>query len=1353
MILINLVLKRLLSIIVVCFIVIGMFTIPIYAQTNDFSAECLINGDEYNILGKAESDYVNVVLMPADTDVENFSSENFDQSGYVYFSVKNNNGTFSKSFELPNDFSDGEYKSVVWDNAEQLELYFIVGDEAYKNTLISNKIKDDKLDEVIERYGHLFDIDIENHNNLKSSVKKAVAGKLGSVKITDFEKQYSESVLSSLFENLETNADVYTLLKMIGVDLDTYYNKLNDDIQQKVLTKLLNNLPDSIEKMKELAELYSEEAYQEQNNPSSTGQNRPGSSTGGNGSGFKPGSVVANISGPVSNFSNNQSLSEVQKLSDISNHWAKESITELFKMGIVSGSTDGNFYPENNVSRAEFAKMLAGVIGIDALYNAEKTFSDVNSTSWYYGYIMALCNHGIMKGYTDNEFRPDNSITRQEMATAIYRFLESRDFAMDDETEFSDINDASEYAKDAILKLGGLGLIVGTDGKFRPVDNLSRAETATVMLRIYNKLNNLDTDDISFVSKDNLENQLSFLVTEKLTTSEARVKEAEALIPKLLNRSLRGVTRAGFLSDVYDLSINVALTPNEQYFTDLPLSRAETASVQAAVDNGFIEKTEEFRPDDIITGYDALGAMLCALGYKDYANLKGGWPAGYIDAAQKAGLMEDVPKNIALSEPLDEDAAKVMLLNMLSSRAAITIGTVDGEKKLTVSDETLLENIHKVFVSTGIVRETNLNSLDKIGINKQKNVIIGNSVYTVNDDNDYSSYLGYSVNAYYKKDNKLLMLAKTQDNEIVTFPIDRAILDSNLTVKYDYYEKNRTYKYKLNDDYSLLYNGALSTKTLKSVVDTTSDATIELLDNNDDGTYDIVTIKRPEYVLVSGISKINRLVYDKNSSENVINLDDENVVFHIEGRNGDIRFLDVASDELYEMYSTEDKQLVDLKLMNKTVVGNASAMGDDSITVNDVDYKTTEYFNKYYLERFVLGNDYSFTLSSSGRIIGFSESGTDMVPGYITNVLLDDGKSNKNLVIEMYTQNNKFESYNIDKNKRVMVDGVMTNTNDLYNMLMSGSVVNDQLVFYRADENKNLKAIDFSQLNSEGNFGEIKKDADSLTEYVFDTTSFLYRSTGELMYPNFNISGSIVFIVPNDITNEEGFYVTSSAFFSDIKRYSNIRPYNISKNGSAEVVVYHSDNAVPEFSSNSGSLVVEKMVNALNSDGEASKKISGWVDTQYKSYMLDEDVSIYKASGEQLGFGDVIRFYADGDVIKSLVCDFDANESVFARNNDPNASDMNGGYSSFMYQFGEAYYAGENYIYIGGGADGKNLSNSALRNFTASTKNIAIIDLNNQSVRTGTLEDIKTYKNFGCGDFVLIRQRNLITMAIYVYVK
>ena len=117
MILINLVLKRLLSIIVVCFIVIGMFTMPIYAQTNDFSAECLINGDEYNILGKAESDYVNVVLMPADTDVENFSPENFDQSGYVYFSVKNNNGTFSKSFELPNDFLDGEYKSVVWDNA------------------------------------------------------------------------------------------------------------------------------------------------------------------------------------------------------------------------------------------------------------------------------------------------------------------------------------------------------------------------------------------------------------------------------------------------------------------------------------------------------------------------------------------------------------------------------------------------------------------------------------------------------------------------------------------------------------------------------------------------------------------------------------------------------------------------------------------------------------------------------------------------------------------------------------------------------------------------------------------------------------------------------------------------------------------------------------------------------------------------------------------------------------------------------------------------------------------------------------------------------------------------------------
>ena len=88
-----------------------------------------------------------------------------------------------------------------------------------------------------------------------------------------------------------------------------------------------------------------------------------------------------------------------------------------------------------------------------------------------------------------------------------------------------------------------------------------------------------------------------------------------------------------------------------------------------------------------------------------------------------------------------------------------------------------------------------------------------------------------------------------------------------------------------------------------------------------------------------------------------------------------------------------------------------------------------------------------------------------------------------------------------------------------------------------------------------------------------------------------------------------------------------------------------------------------------------------------------------------------------------------------------------------MYQFGEVYYIGDGYVYIGGGEDGTDVSPSQLRNFATNTTNIAIIDMNEKTVRTGKDSDIKSCQNSGRGDFVVIRQRNLLTMAIYVYVR
>lgn len=1350
------IMKRFFALLISCSVAAGMYVMPSYAEDAEFAAVCAVENGIYSISGRGNGDRINVIINPAEEDINAFTAEILSQSNHIAFSVENGSDGFQKRFTLPQDFSDGEYKSVVWDGAEEHILYFMSGSEDYKNELLSKKIKDGFLEETVVRYGEQYGIDVNSYKALKESVKSAIEDELGKTEITDFTAQYNASVQKALFARLENTQEMYDILVLLNTDFE-YYNKLDDSTRQSVLLKLLKNLPGTPEQLKALAEQYSKESYQNINkNPSGglTGGSS-GSSSGGS-RGPSAGSSVITTNGQTAGEKPTAEPSQ-ESLSDISGHWAKDVVEELVKKGIVSGSSDGRFYPDNNITRAEFSKMLAESIGVKQ-GQGQQQFSDVDTSSWYCGYVTALCEMGIISGFGDGLFRPDDNITRQDIAVMVYRVLEQRGIEPEKEKEFSDKSQISEYALNAVSRLGGAGIISGfDDGSFRPVDLSTRAEAAAIVLRTYNNIENIgilqtreNTEDKADREEKTEANTL--LVKNEMTKKEARTAEADQLIPKLLNRPMRGVTRAGFISDVSDLINPVSVIATEQYFTDLPVSREETSSIQVMADKGFIASEGEFYPDDIINVSDAIKIMVCALGYKDFAEAAGGWPTGYMQAAEKAELWYNVSRTT--DGKLDEETAKLMLLNMLQSRA-VTIGRASGDKiEYVTDDKTLLEKVFGIYVSTGIVEETTLNSLKRIGISKGKNIIVGDKKYFADNENeDYLSYLGYHVNVYHTEENEVFMLAKTEKNKTAAFPVDGAWLENNLTIKYEDESGKTTIKCKLDDDYYFLYNDALSSGVPEQILAAAGDGTVEILDNNNDGKYDIMSIKNPEYVVVDSISRTNRLIYDKNSSENLIDLYDDDIMLHIEGRNGNqIRFIDVSGGEIYELYTTEDKKLVNLKLMSKVLAGAVSVKSKDKLTINGTEYKTTEYFNQYYDNILTLGNKYLFNLSSAGKIIAFDGSASNMKLGYVSGAGWEDGKADESMFIRLFTQDNKFETYTAGK--KLTIDGKSADIKRLYEKLLTNGMLNDQLIRYRVDEEGKIKAVDFAEVNTSDMIGEKKADENSLTEYKFSQSSFYYKDTVDLMYPSFNVSGSIVFVIPNDIQDKDAYKVTSSSFFTDGQSYSNLRVYNLSEIGVAEAVVARSDTPIPQLSKYTNSFVIEKVQEAVNeTEDETMMRVYGWENQKYRSYFIDNDVSIYKASGEKLGFGDVIRFYSDGDVIKLIICDFDANESVFARNSSTDAADMNGGNKDVMYQFGEAYMLGSDYIYIGGGDDGRDMSVSQLRNFAVDTANIAVINMSEQTVKTGKLSDIRTYKNYGTGDIVLIRQTNLFTKAIYVYVQ
>jgi hypothetical protein len=156
--------------------------------------------------------------------------------------------------------------------------------------------------------------------------------------------------------------------------------------------------------------------------------------------------------------------------------WFASFVSRLASLNIIGGYPDKSFRPHQNLTRAEFAKMLCLAMGWELQEPANPSFSDVPKGHWAYKYIETAKARGALGGYPDGSFRPSNSITRAEIAAAIAR-------ALNLSSGGSDLTDiALHWAKDQINACVQAGIISGYPGNvFRPNANATRAEASKMI--------------------------------------------------------------------------------------------------------------------------------------------------------------------------------------------------------------------------------------------------------------------------------------------------------------------------------------------------------------------------------------------------------------------------------------------------------------------------------------------------------------------------------------------------------------------------------------------------------------------------------------------------------------------------------------------------------------------------------------------------------------------------------------------------------------------------------------------------------------------------------------------------------
>jgi len=105
------------------------------------------------------------------------------------------------------------------------------------------------------------------------------------------------------------------------------------------------------------------------------------------------------------------------------NHWGYEKIVEFVQKGYMKGYDDNTFKPDGSLTRAEFVHVINNYFGFTGNENVVTTLSDVNQNEWYAKGVNEAIARGYMIGYEDGTFRPNNPITRQEAIVVLAKIL------------------------------------------------------------------------------------------------------------------------------------------------------------------------------------------------------------------------------------------------------------------------------------------------------------------------------------------------------------------------------------------------------------------------------------------------------------------------------------------------------------------------------------------------------------------------------------------------------------------------------------------------------------------------------------------------------------------------------------------------------------------------------------------------------------------------------------------------------------------------------------------------------------------------------------------------------------------
>ncbi|WP_139991840.1 S-layer homology domain-containing protein [Paenibacillus paridis] len=183
------------------------------------------------------------------------------------------------------------------------------------------------------------------------------------------------------------------------------------------------------------------------------------------------------------------------EFTDVAKHWAKDAVNDMGSRLIINGVGNDLFNPNQDITRAEFAAIIVRGLGLE-LDKGTAPFSDIKSSDWYAAAIQTAFSYGLITGFADGTFKPQEKITREQAMVMIAKAMKITELqsklaaggTAEMLTPFNDMASVSTWAKDSVLACLQAGVVTGRSSVWiAPKENMTRAEVAAIVQRLLQK--------------------------------------------------------------------------------------------------------------------------------------------------------------------------------------------------------------------------------------------------------------------------------------------------------------------------------------------------------------------------------------------------------------------------------------------------------------------------------------------------------------------------------------------------------------------------------------------------------------------------------------------------------------------------------------------------------------------------------------------------------------------------------------------------------------------------------------------------------------------------------------------------